>query len=181
MPQTDDKIIEIDGKKYYAYNFPRPSVTADCVIFGIDMQKPLGINNFKVLLIKRKNPPFQNCWALPGGFVEMDEIIEHAAIRELEEETNIDCYEGIFAFNFIGVFDAPKRDPRGRVISHAYSTVVDINKVDPKAKDDANDIGWFDADVVAAGIAFDHELIIKEAVKKLDTELLTKMILGHLI
>jgi len=189
MPQTYDKVIEISGKKYYAYNFPRPSVTVDCVIFGINPKRYLGKDNLKVLLIKRKNPPFQNNWALPGGFVEMNEIIEHAAIRELEEETGINLRDaddrGPFgldpwAFNFVGVFDAPERDPRGRVISHAYSSVVDINKVNPIAKDDAKDIGWFDA-TDNFDIAFDHGRIIKTAIEKLDSKFLAKIILGQFV
>lgn len=195
MPQTDDKVIEIDGKKYYAYNFPRPSVTVDCVIFGVDPNKYLGNDNLKVLLIKRKNPPFQNSWALPGGFVEMNETIEHAALRELKEETSIDLYdlEGSFRAvaghriqhkqlwtfnNFVGVFDAPERDPRGRVISHAYLSVIDINNVNPIAKDDAKDIGWFDA-TDSSEIAFDHGRIIETAIEKLDPKFLAKIILGY--
>jgi 8-oxo-dGTP diphosphatase len=171
MPQISDKIIEIDGKKLYAYNFPRPSVSVDCVIFGFDEEK----NTYKVLLIKRKNPPYQNCWALPGGFVEMNETIRNAAFRELKEETGIYVKE----LNFVGVFDNPERDSRGRVISHAYSSIVNINSVQPKAADDAIDTKWLQLNLEFGGssmniinatdcseIAFDHEYIIKAAIIK---------------
>jgi 8-oxo-dGTP diphosphatase len=188
MPQTDHKIIEIDGKKYYAYNFPRPSVTVDHVIFGIDTNKRLDEpgNRLKVLLIKRKNPPFQNCWALPGGFVDMDETISDASIREVLEETGIDLYacagqRSAGAIHiFVGVFDAPERDPRGRVISHAYSSVIDINSVNPKAADDAQEVAWCDV-TECSEIAFDHGAIIEQAIKKLDSKFLAKIILGQFV
>ena len=161
MPQTDDKIIEIDGKKYYAYNFPRPSVTVDCVIFGTNGPS----EELRVLLIKRKNPPFKDYWALPGGFVNMDETSMSAAIRELKEETGVNL-SAAGPIHFVGIFDAPERDPRGRVISHAYSAALNMSSVHPVAADDAKEVGWFNISQISE-IAFDHNKIILAALEKL--------------
>jgi ADP-ribose pyrophosphatase YjhB (NUDIX family) len=159
------------------YNFPKPSVSVDFVIFGIDPGKYLEVGNFKVLLIKRKNS--RDNWVLPGGFVEMNETIEHAAFRELKEETGIDLYAGNsatlhpWACNLAGVFDVPE----GRVISHAFLAVVDINKVNPAVKDNAKDIRWFNVTDISE-IAFDHGAIIEMAIAKLDPKFLAKIVLG---
>ena len=165
MPQTDDKIVDIDGKKYYAYNFPRPSMTVDCIIFGVDVSQAIWEirkpeYKMSVLLIQRKNPPFQNQWALPGGFVDMDETSLVAAQRELKEETGVEIPKE--SMHFVGVFDEPNRDPRGRVVSMAYTTRVRIDDISPKAADDARDVKWLPLDEINQ-LAFDHTEIIKAA------------------
>ena len=86
----------------YTYEYPRPMLTADCIVTRGD----------EVLLIRRGNEPFRDCWAFPGGFMEMDETIEHCAVRELMEETGIAVAES--DLRLVGIFSAPKRDPRGR-------------------------------------------------------------------
>src|SRR5437763_14741310 len=99
----------------YCYEYPRPSLTVDMVVFALDGDA------LRVLMIRRKRDPFAGTWALPGGFVDIDEPIEHAARRELEEETGLGRISLVAP---IGVFGAPGRDPRGRTISVAHAAVV---------------------------------------------------------
>lgn len=114
------------------------------------------INNktAEILLIKRLNAPFQDCWALPGGFVDENEDLEQAARRELFEETNVKTGE----MKQIGAFGKPNRDPRGHMISIAFQTQLIENQV-VKAKDDAKDIKWFSINNLPE-LAFDHLEII---------------------
>jgi 8-oxo-dGTP diphosphatase len=108
----------------------------------------------EILLIKRLNEPFKDCWALPGGFVDENEDLEQAARRELYEETNIETNEMIQ----IGAFGTPNRDPRGHMISIAYKTdLIDSQIV--KAKDDAKEVKWFFLNNLPE-LAFDHLDII---------------------
>src|SRR6478609_9398603 len=109
----------------------------------------------EILLIKRLNEPFKDCWALPGGFVDEGEDLEQAARRELFEETNIETDE----MNQIGAFGKPNRDPRGHMISVAYQTNLIDNQI-VKAKDDAKDVKWFSISDLPE-LAFDHLDIIK--------------------
>jgi 8-oxo-dGTP diphosphatase len=141
----------------YTYEYPRPAVTVDCIIFGLDSGSQL-----KVLLVQRAQDPFQGHWALPGGFVEMDEDLETAALRELEEETGVrDVFiEQLFTFG------APGRDPRGRVISVSYYALVNLAEHPVNAGSDAHGADWFPLDALPP-LAFDHERILTVAIERL--------------
>ena len=140
----------------YTYEHPRPAVTVDLVIFTI------AENDLKVLLIRRAQEPFKNKWALPGGFVEMDESLEEAAARELKEEASVsDVYlEQLYTFG------DPKRDPRGRVISVAYFALVDASRQNIRAADDAAEAQWHSV-FKPPKLAFDHRKILDYAVWRL--------------
>ena len=132
----------------FTYEYPRPMLTADCVV----------LRNNEVLLIRRGNEPFRGCWALPGGFMEMDETIEHCAVRELQEETGLQVAEA--DLRLIGVYSTPGRDPRGRTVTAAY--LVRLVSGEPKAGDDAAEVLWWPlADLPS--LAFDHAEIITDA------------------
>src|SRR5438034_11369998 len=116
-----------------SYQYPRAALTVDCVVFGLDESE------LKVLLIERALEPFQGKWALPGGFVRVDETLEEAARRELEEEAGLkDVFlEQLYTF---GTVD---RDPRERVVSVAYYALVKLADFSTKAATDATDARWF--------------------------------------
>lgn len=116
--------------------------------------------HYELLLIKRKKKPFQNCWALPGGFVEKNEALEHAALRELKEETSINMQ----ALEQLKAFGKPFRDPRSHVVSVAFFGITSPNLV-AKAADDAKEVKWF-AVKELPNLAFDHDEIIKFAFDK---------------
>lgn len=116
----------------------------------------------KILLIQRKNDPFKDQWALPGGFVENHERMREAALRELKEETNIDLHSP--DIRFVGYFDAPERDPRGRAISFAFSAHIE-KEAEVKAGDDAGDAQWFNLDELPE-LAFDHADIVSVFLKQ---------------
>jgi 8-oxo-dGTP diphosphatase len=139
----------------FVYDYPRPAVTVDIVI-ATPGPKP------RVLLIRRKNAPFAGCWALPGGFVEMEESLEAAARRELLEETGVQAN----ALAQIHTFGDPGRDPRGRTISVVYLAVVDADGIEPRAADDAAAVGWFSL-ARPPRLAFDHREILAFARKHL--------------
>jgi len=120
-------------------------------------------NNLHLLLIKRKNEPFQDAWALPGGFVDEHEDIDEAVKRELREETKIIITE----LTQLKAFGKPFRDPRSHVVSIAYYGFVDENTVALPA-DDAKEAQWFPVDELPA-LAFDHAEIIAYALQKIDT------------
>ena len=141
----------------YTYRHPRPSVTVDCVIFGLDESQDL-----KVLLIQRAHEPFAGTWALPGGFVDMREPLEEAALRELYEETGM---QDVFIEQLF-TFGAPDRDPRGRVISVAYFALVNLPDHEVTADSDARNVAWFTLDLLPA-LAFDHADILRMAVARL--------------
>jgi 8-oxo-dGTP diphosphatase len=132
----------------YVYEYPRPAVTVDMVIVTRDASP-------RLLLVRRKNDPFAGCWALPGGFVEIDEDLDDAARRELREEAGIEVKAPIQ----LRTFGAPGRDPRGRTISVAYLALVDASRVEPHAGDDAAAVGWFSLRRPPA-LAFDHKDIL---------------------
>lgn len=141
----------------YTYEYPRPSVTVDCVIFGLDEGSLL-----KVLLIRRNNAPFKDNWALPGGFVDMNEDLKTAALRELEEETNL---KDVF-IEQLYTFGDPKRDPRGRVISIAYFALVNLTQHTVEAASDAKEVKWFEINELPS-MAFDHQNILNVAITRL--------------
>ena len=129
-----------------------PPLTTDIFIFDED---------FNFILIKRKNNPYKDCWALPGGFVEYGESVETAAIREAKEETSID----VELKDLVNVYSKPGRDPRGHTITIVYT--ANGNMDNKKADDDACDIGIFSAEKLdEIKLAFDHDKIIKDCLKK---------------
>jgi len=139
----------------YSYDYPRPAVTTDVILITND--KPA-----QVLLIKRANNPFQALWAFPGGFVEMDEDLPIAALRELQEETGIKDVT-ITQFKTYG---AIHRDPRHRTITVVYYAVLD-RTIKAQGMDDAADARWFAIDDLPQ-LAFDHHDIIKEVIEALN-------------
>ena len=141
-------------KRTYTYDYPRPAVTADCVVFCNDS------DGLSVLLIERANEPFKGCWAFPGGFMDMEENAEDCARRELKEETGLQLEH----MEQIGVFTDVDRDPRGRTVSIAYSALVEKRPV--IGADDAAQARWFPISEIPA-LAFDHEKILRAALDAL--------------
>lgn len=137
----------------FTYKYERAALTVDGVIFGLSGEE------LSVLLIQRKNEPFRDQWALPGGFFDMeDESAEQAAARELREETGI---SGLELEQFF-TFSKQGRDPRGRTISIAYSAVVERKSLNPVAADDAKAVQWITV-AELGDLAFDHAEIISTA------------------
>ena len=134
----------------FTYEYPRPAVTADCVVIAKE-------NEPQVLLIQRGNEPFKGCWAFPGGFMNMDETTEQCAIRELEEETGLKVTE----IKQIGAYSKVDRDPRGRTITVAYLAIID-KVANVKGLDDAAKAQWFPLSDLPK-LAFDHEEIMADA------------------
>lgn len=133
----------------YTYEYPRPMLTADCVV----------VRGGDVLLVRRGNDPFRGCWALPGGFMEMDEDIAHCAIRELREETGLAVAAA--DLRLVGVYSAPGRDPRGRTVTVAYRVDVPEGTC-PTAGDDATEAHWWPLAALPP-LAFDHADIVAAA------------------
>ena len=142
----------------HTYEYARPSVTVDCVVFGLD----LDAEDLKILLIQRSGKPFAGMWALPGGFVDMDETLEQAAKRELQEETGI----GRLYLEQLYTFGDPGRDPRDRVITVAYYALVKLTDHTIKADTDASDVAWFGVSDLPR-LAFDHAKIVSVALNRL--------------
>jgi len=136
----------------YTYKYPRPAVTADCVVITKET-KP------KVLLIERGDDPYKGHWAFPGGFMNMDETTEQCAIRELEEETGMKIQE----LQQIGAYSKVDRDPRGRTITVAYLAVID-SPCEVTGQDDAAKAQWFPIDALPK-LAFDHNDIMRDAIR----------------
>jgi len=137
-------------------DYPRPSVTVDVIIFTLHG------NDLQVLLVKRKYPPFEGMWAVPGGFVGISESLEQAALRELEEETGVrDVYlEQLYTFGDVN------RDPRGRVITVSYFALVPATVISPHAGDDASEARWWSVYDLPP-LAFDHADILAYALQRL--------------
>lgn len=137
----------------YTYKYPRPAVTADCIVITKEPDP-------KVLLIERGDEPFKGCWAFPGGFMNMDETTEQCAIRELEEETGLRVSD----VHQIGAYSKVDRDPRERTITVAYLTIVDA-PIDVIGQDDAVKAEWWPLSDLPH-LAFDHYDIIQDAIRK---------------
>ena len=142
--------------KKYCYDYPRPALTVDCAVFGYED----GV--LHVLLIERDAEPYTGAWALPGGFVGMEETLDEAARRELHEETGLkDIYlEQLYTFGDV------HRDPRGRVVSTAYYALVSLAGRAPKASTDARSAKWHPLRKLPK-LAFDHDDILDTAVERL--------------
>jgi 8-oxo-dGTP diphosphatase len=134
----------------YTYKYPRPSVTTDAIIIAKVKDQHF------ILLIERGNEPYKNMWALPGGFIEMDEDLFDACKRELREETGIEKVK----LNEFATFGKPGRDPRGRTISVVFWGLVE-NIIAINAGDDAANAQWFNISKLPK-LAFDHDEIIQQ-------------------
>ena len=135
----------------YTYKYPRPAVTADCVVITREAEP-------KVLLIQRGDQPFKGGWAFPGGFMNMDETTEQCAVRELEEETGLQLSK----IQQIGAYSKVDRDPRGRTVTVAYLAVIDA-PVAVTGQDDAAKAEWWPLSSLPI-LAFDHDEIISDAI-----------------
>ncbi len=140
----------------HTYEYPRAALTVDCVVFGFDE------GELKVLLIERGLAPFKGAWALPGGFVRVDETIDDAARRELLEETGLSnvYLEQLYTFG------AVDRDPRERVVSIAYYALVKLSEHPAAGATDASDAKWFPVNSIP-NLAFDHSEILQTAFARL--------------
>lgn len=141
------------------YEYARAALTVDCVVFGLDEC------DLKVMLIQRDLPPFRGKWALPGGFVRLDETLEEAARRELQEETGLEkiYLEQLYAFG------AVDRDPRERVVTVAWYALVRMSDHRAMAATDARDAAWFGLNDLPQ-LAFDHEEILEAAYRRLQSK-----------
>lgn len=144
----------------YLYDYPRAALTADCVVFGLDETE------LKVLLIERDLEPFAGKWALPGGFVRVDETIEQAARRELLEETGLDkiYLEQLYTFGDLN------RDPRERVVTVAWYALVRLSEHRVQSATDARNADWFGLHDLPA-LAFDHDRIVETAYERLQSKI----------
>ncbi len=140
----------------YTYEYPRPALTVDCVVFGVDDE------DLKVLLIQRDRDPFAGRWALPGGFVDIDETLDAAARRELEEETGLRIRD----LEQLYTFGAVDRDPRGRTVTVAYFGLVRLSDHLVQAASDARAAGWWPVRQPPR-LAFDHAQILRRAHQRL--------------
>lgn len=147
--------MKINSDLMYSYEYPHPAVTVDIAVYTQEHKQ------LKLLLIQRANEPYQGKWALPGGFVDIDEDLNTAARRELEEETGITVTD----INQLHTFGAPKRDPRERVITVVYTALIPT-AINVTAASDAAAADWFDINKLPV-LAFDHAEIIKLACDKI--------------
>jgi 8-oxo-dGTP diphosphatase len=156
-----EEITNESAETYDAARYDRPSVTVDVVIFTL-IEREL-----HVLLVRRKRWPHEGMWAIPGGFVQMDESLETAARRELEEETGVrDLYlEQLYTFG------DPGRDPRTRVISVAYIALVRADKQKLRVSEESMDVRWFPVSRLPGQLAFDHDTILATALARLRSKL----------
>ncbi|MDQ3395282.1 MAG: NUDIX hydrolase [Bacteroidota bacterium] len=145
----------------FTYEHPRPSVTVDSVVLNYNRKK------IEILLIERSSDPYKNHWALPGGFLDIDEPLEAGVKRELNEETGLEVKE----FVQLGAYGKPDRDPRGRVISLAYLSLIKEGGTTVKAASDALEAQWFNIHELPMPLAFDHKEIIDDALEILRSKI----------
>jgi 8-oxo-dGTP diphosphatase len=150
-------------KRGYTYEYPRPAVTVDIVILSRD-ERP------RVLLVRRRHDPFAGMWAIPGGFLDMDESLEAAARRELQEETGVRASR----LEQVHTFGDPNRDPRGRTISVTYLARLDEKRLKPRAGDDAEAVAWFPLHRPPP-LAFDHAKILAHVRRRIAKESACKL------
>src|ERR1700744_2161489 len=143
----------------HTYQYPRAALTVDCVVFGYDE------GELKVLLIERGLEPFKGRWALPGGFVRVEETLDEAARRELQEEA---CLKNVF-LEQLYTFGAVERDPRERVVSVAYFALVKLSDHRARAATDAANAEWFPISETSK-LAFDHSEILAIALARLKSK-----------
>lgn len=144
-------------KGKYCYEWPRPMVTVDAAVFRFWSEKA------KLLLVRRKTEPYKGQWAMPGGFIELDEELEDAVARELEEETGLVNVglEQMRTFGTVG------RDPRGRQITIVFMGIAGAGQGRLRAGDDAAEARWFDIEKLPENMAFDHSEVAKFAIARL--------------
>jgi 8-oxo-dGTP diphosphatase len=153
--------MEETAETYDASRYERPSVTVDVVIFTV-------INGeLHVLMVLRRRWPYEGYWAVPGGFINMDESLEQAARRELEEETGV---RNVY-LEQLYTFGKPQRDPRTRVISVAYIAIVRADVQELHVSDESSDVRWFPVRTLPEKLAFDHEEILNYALSRLRSKL----------
>lgn len=157
-------------KRQYCYEYPKADHTVDAVVFSVACGESGLAGALEVLLVQRKSPPHRGAWALPGGFIDLDEDLDAAIRRELEEETGLrlNYLEQLYTFG------RPGRDPRGRVISTAFMALVDKNAQRAEAGSDAAAFRWTPVASVLSGalpVAFDHREIVTVAVQRLRSKL----------
>ncbi|MCF7978709.1 MAG: NUDIX hydrolase [Chromatiaceae bacterium] len=157
---ASDADAATDPEQPHCYRYPHPAVTTDVVLFTIRDDR------LQLLLIERGNEPFKGSWALPGGFVDIDEDLETCAARELAEETGV---KNLY-LEQLGTFGKPGRDPRERVISVAYLALAPESRLQVRAGDDAAAAAWFPVNALPP-LAFDHDEIIAMAHRRLVAKL----------
>jgi len=144
-------------KGKYIYDWPRPMVTVDAAVFAFAKNKA------RLLLVRRGREPFKGKWALPGGFIEIDEELEDAVARELAEETGL---TGI-AMEQMRTFGTCGRDPRGRQITVVFMGIAKRSQTRLKAGDDAAGARWFDIERLPKNMAFDHDEVARFAIRRI--------------
>jgi 8-oxo-dGTP diphosphatase len=154
----------------YFYDYPRPAMTVDAIIFQYRQ------GSVNILLVKRSDAPFKDCWALPGGFVNENETVEHAVIRELAEETGL---ERVNLCQFYTA-SATGRDPRGWTVSVVFTAFVPPENMIVRAGDDAKEVMWHSIQRLP-GLAFDHAEIIQKAVLYLKNRMQVGEIISELL
>jgi 8-oxo-dGTP diphosphatase len=164
--KTQHETIENGALAHYE----TPLVTVDIVVFTIEQ------NHLKVLLIQRKQAPFEHMWAIPGGFIHVGETLEQAATRRLHEETNL---ENIYLEQLYSFAD-PNRDPRARVITVAYYALISAEKLRLEAHANAEDVGWFNVSELPQ-LAFDHLEIVNYGLARLKERLETSSVAFQLL